>query len=258
MGLEFNYQEENAKAVDAWAKGGWEWGVPITRKAYEAALSGDWGLLLTPKKFVPKEWYAPYLNGNSFKGVKVLGLASGGGQQMPIFAGLGADTTVLDYSPAQLESERIVSEREGYKIDIIRADMTKTLPFEDNSFDLIFHPVSNCYVEDVYHVWREAYRVLKRGGVLLAGFDYGVSYMFDEENPFLAVNKLPFNPLKDPALYEKLKNTNSGIQFSHTIEEQIGGQLLAGFALTHLFEDTDDYDIGTLMPMYGATRAVKI
>lgn len=24
--------------------------------------------------------------------------------------------------------------------------MTKRLPFDENSFDLIFHPVSNCYV----------------------------------------------------------------------------------------------------------------
>jgi AcrR family transcriptional regulator len=71
-------------------------------------------------------------------------LASGGGQQMPVFAALGAFCTVLDYSPLQLESERVVAEREGYDIKIIRGDMTKRLPFEDNEFDIVFHPVSNC------------------------------------------------------------------------------------------------------------------
>ena len=40
--------------------------------------------------------------------------------------------------------------------------MTKTLPFENENFDIVFHPVSNCYVEDVQHIFNEAYRVLKR------------------------------------------------------------------------------------------------
>ena len=68
---------------------------------------------------------------------------------MPIFAALGADVTVLDYSEKQLESERLVSEREGYGIRIVKADMTKPLPFSDGEFDLIFSPVSFVYVEKV-------------------------------------------------------------------------------------------------------------
>lgn len=68
---------------------------------------------------------------------------------MPVFAALGAECTVLDYSEKQLENEKLVSDREGYPIRIIRADMTKPLPFEDEEFDIVFHPVSNCYAEDV-------------------------------------------------------------------------------------------------------------
>ena len=48
---------------------------------------------------------------------------------MPIFTAAGAKCTVLDYSNRQLESEKLVSEREGYDIEIVRADMTKRLPF---------------------------------------------------------------------------------------------------------------------------------
>ena len=107
---------------------------------------------------------------------QVLGLAAGGGQQMPIFAALGAKCTVLDYSEKQLESERMVAQRESYDITIVRADMTKRLPFDDNSFDLIFHPVSNCYVYAVLPIWRECARVLKPGGRLLAGLDNGFNY----------------------------------------------------------------------------------
>ena len=42
-------------------------------------------------------------------------------------------------------------------------------PIEDESFDIVFHPISNCYIEDVQHVFNESYRVLKKGGIFLAG-----------------------------------------------------------------------------------------
>ena len=58
--------------------------------------------------------------------------------------------------------------------------MTKPLPFENEAFDLIFHPVSNCYVEDVKAIWRECFRVLKPGGLLMAGLDNGINFLFDE------------------------------------------------------------------------------
>lgn len=151
-----NYADINAQAIDSWVKEGWEWGTPIDHETYKKALRGDWDVLLTPTKFVPHAWFG------DMKGKRVLGLASGGGQQMPIFAALGAKCTVLDYSEEQLKSEKLVADREGYDIEIIRADMTKPLPFNDESFDLIFHPVSNCYVKDVQHVWNECARILKR------------------------------------------------------------------------------------------------
>ena len=143
-----DYQEINAATIDQWIEEGWEWGIPVSHEVYMRALEGDWSVLLTPNKTVPKEWFG------SLKGKKVLGLASGGGQQMPIFTAAGAKCTVLDYSKKQLASERMVAQREGYEIEIIRADMTKGLPFEDESFDIIFHPVSNCYVEEVKPIFK--------------------------------------------------------------------------------------------------------
>lgn len=253
-----DYVECNARAIDSWVEEGWEWGVPTSHDEYVKAQKGEWRVVLTPQKAVPAVWFAPYMRAGRLDGAKLLGLASGGGQQMPIFSALGAQCTVLDYSDRQLESERTVSRREGYDIDIVKADMTQRLPFEEEVFDIIFHPVSNCYVEDVYHVWSEAFRVLKKGGVLLAGMDNGLSFLVEENNPLLIVNKLPYNPLKNEALYKKSLEIDGSIQFSHTMEEQIGGQLKAGFVLTDLYEDTDTEDaLGEYAPLYIATRAVK-
>jgi len=250
--MDKNFTEINSKIIDKWVKEGWEWSQPISHEVYEKAKNNEWSVVLTPTKPVPKEWFC------EMKNAKILGLASGGGQQMPIFSALGANCTVLDYSEMQLQKEKEVAERENYKIEIVRADMTKPLPFENESFDLIFHPVSNSYIEDVLPVWKECYRVLKKGGILLAGFANEINYIFDEDETTITY-KLPFNPLKDKQLYEDSIKNDWGIQFSHTIEEQIGGQLKAGFLLTDIYHDTNG--VGNLheynVPTYYATRAIK-
>ena len=247
------YTDINAETIDRWVENGWEWGVPISQEQFRAAVSGDWQMLLTPVKPVPREWFPP------LRGAKVLGLASGGGQQMPIFAAQGAECTVLDYSERQLESERMVAAREGYAIEIVRADMTKPLPFPDASFDLIFHPVSNCYIEDVQHVWDECFRILRPGGLLMAGLDNGFNFLFGGEDEQEIRYSLPFNPLRDPKLMEELRQTDSGVQFSHTLEEQIRGQIRAGFRLLDLYEDTNGsgflHEHG--VPTFWATLAQK-
>jgi ubiquinone/menaquinone biosynthesis C-methylase UbiE len=250
---DIDYTEINAKTIDSWIENGWEYGISISHEDYVKAVNGEWNVFLTPSKHVPKNWFP------DLKNKKLLGLACGGGQQMPVFSALGADCTVLDYSDKQLASEKYVSEREKYKINIVKADMTKILPFNNNTFDIIFHPVSNCYIEDVNHVWNECYRIIKKGGILLAGMDNGINFLFDDINKSLEiVNKLPFNPLKNKEQFEKIKNNNDGIQFSHSIEEQIGGQLKAGFILKDLYEDYDSTGLlKDYIPTYIATMAIK-
>lgn len=227
-----NYQDINAETIDRWIAEGWEWGKPISHEEYLRAVQGEWDLFLTPTKKVPHDWFG------QLKGKKILGLASGGGQQMPIFAALGAECTVLDYSRQQIASEELVAQREGYQIRIIRGDMTKPLPFEDEAFDLIFHPVSNCYVREVKPIWKECWRILKPGGLLLSGVDHYLNYIVDD-NEREIVNHLPFDPISDEAQRKQLEEADAGMQFSHSLEEQINGQLEAGFTLLNLYEDTN-------------------
>ncbi len=246
------YQDINAQTIDRWIRDGWEWGKPVSHEVFEKAQQGDWDVFLTPTKPVPHEWFG------NLAVKKILGLASGGGQQMPVFTALGAICTVLDYSPLQLESERLVAEREDYEIRIIRGDMTQPLPFEDEEFDIVFHPVSNCYVEEVCPIWKECLRVLKPGGLLLSGVDHYINYIVDADEKQI-INELPFNPLRKPQQMKQLEAEDAGVQFSHSLEEQIGGQLEAGFILTALYEDTNGQ--GRLhelnIPTFLAMRARK-
>lgn len=249
------YTDINAKTWDHWAENGCEWSLPISSEEYQKAKRGEWGVYLTPCIIVPHQWFG------HLKDKQLLGLASGGGQQMPLFSALGAKCTIYDISERQLKTEKMVSVREGYHINIIKGDMTNPLPFKNDSFDIIFHPVSNCYVKDIIPIWNECYRVLKKGGILLAGFSNGIDFLFEDDSPLTVVNKLPYNPLKmNNDKYDTMVKNFEGIQFSHSMEEQLGGQLRAGFILTDLYEDRDREGgaaIREYTSQYMATRAVK-
>ena len=229
-----SYQDINKETIDRWVEEGWEWGKSISHEDYIKAKNGEWKVFLTPTVAVPIDWLG------DLKRKKILGLASGGGQQMPIFNALGATCSVIDYSSKQIESEYNVAKREGYTIEAIEGDMTKKLPFDDDTFDIVFHPVSNCYVEDVQHIFNEAYRVLKKGGIFLAGLNNEINYIVDQ-NEREIVWKMPFNPLQDEKAKELMVKEDAGMQFSHDMTEQIGGQLKAGFTLVDIYEDTNGF-----------------
>lgn len=254
MKQNMNYTEINSKMWNEWASSGGEWSLAIEHKDFIKATEGFFDIYLTPCKPVPQEWFIP------LNGAKVLGLASAGGQQCPVFAAQKAEVTVFDYSDKQLELEKMVADREGYSIEIIKGDMSKSLPFEDNTFDMIFHPVSNCFVQDVEHVWRECFRILKKGGVLLSGFTNPAFYLFGEGDEELqVVNKLPYDGLENKRINQAEELIeNGGVQFSHSLETQIGGQIKAGFQLVDLYEDKHHKGVITqYMPCYIATKAIK-
>jgi SAM-dependent methyltransferase len=165
----------NRTAWDREVERGNRWTVPVGDEVIAAARRGEWHILLTPSKPVPRAWFS------SLKAIDVLCLASGGGQQGPILAAAGASVTVLDNSPRQLAQDRRVAKRHDLPLTTVLGDMADLSMFPDRAFDLIVHPVSNCFVPDVRAVWTEAFRVLRRGGALLAGFNNPAVYLFDYE-----------------------------------------------------------------------------
>src|ERR671910_346572 len=165
----------NREAWDRQVEDGNQWTVPFGHEVIEAARQGQWEVLLTDQKPVPPEWFP------EMAGADVLCLASGGGQQAPIFAAAGANVTVLDNSPKQLAQDRFVAERDSLALEAVEGDMADLSVFPDESFDLVFHPVSNLFAPEVRPVWAEAFRVLRREGVLLAGFINPACFIFDLE-----------------------------------------------------------------------------
>ena len=239
-----------------------QWTLPVGPEAIAAARNCQWTIFLTPTKPVPHDWLP------DLAGKQVLCLASGGGQQGPVLAAAGALVTVFDNSPRQLEQDRMVAEREGLSIKTVEGDMADLSIFSDESFDYIEHPVSNVFTPDVRPVWREAYRVLRKQGVLVAGFDNPVAHMFDyalfdQTGKIQFKYGLPYADVEQFTEEEKQRCVDHGIPFEygHTLEDQIGGQIAAGFAITGFFEDSDregEYSpLRNFMASYIATRAIK-
>src|SRR5215210_771000 len=100
----------NRMAWDREVRDGNPWTCPVGADEVDAARRGDWSILLTPAKPVPRHWFG------TISGANVLCLASGGGQQGPILAAAGANVTVLDNSPAQLAQDEHVALRDSLKI----------------------------------------------------------------------------------------------------------------------------------------------
>lgn len=253
--------------IRAYNSGAWDkaveresqWTIPVEPDVIAAARRGEWQIVLTPTKPVPRSWFG------ELRGARVLCLASGGGQQGPIMAAAGASVTVYDNSPQQLAQDRYVARREGLNLVTVEGDMRDLSAFPDETFDLIVHPVSNLFVPDVRPVWREAHRVLRAGGALLAGFCNPVIYLFDQELADEGVlqvrHKLPYSDLTSLSEEERARyiEDQQPLEFGHTLEDQIGGQCEAGFAITGFYEDEwPGTKLNEYTPTFIATRAVKM
>lgn len=258
--VEYNRNAWNLQSLE-----GCRWSTPFDDETIERAKAGDWSVVLTPNKPVPEDWFPAFPR---LEGIDVLALASGGGQQVPVMAAAGARVTSFDASDVQLEKDVETAARHGLEVVAEQGDMARLDRFEDGSFDLIFHPVSNVFAADVLPVWKECARVLRPGGRLLAGFMNPSFFLFDhqlaeETGELKVIHSLPYSDLDsmDRELLSEQMEAQLSVEFSHSLEEQIGGQCEAGLAVTGLFEDGWDEASCALhrwMPLFIATRSVKL
>jgi SAM-dependent methyltransferase len=254
-----NIREYNRFAWDRQAEIGNPFTIPSSPEVIAAARQGYFSVLLTETKPTPRAWFP-----ESFAGLELLGLACGGGQQGPVFAALGARVTIFDNSPAQLERDRQAAEREGLQIRTVEGDMRNLSVFPDNSFDLVFHPVSNVFCPEVRPVWKECFRVLRPAGTLLAGFANPVYYLFGtllaDQKKLRVRYSIPYSDLEafTPEEVQAYMEDGTPFEFGHSLTDLIAGQTEAGFRITGFYEDIcPDSPISKYHPTYIATRAEK-
>jgi tocopherol O-methyltransferase len=110
------------------------------------------------------------------KGMRVLDAGCGvGGGAIYVAQQTGAEVTGVTITPEQVQ-EAVVN-AQAVNVDhlahFLLADYTK-MPFENNSFDVVFAVESACYAFPKRLFLDEAYRVLKPGGVLVISDGYAI------------------------------------------------------------------------------------
>ena len=235
------------------------WSQPVSHEVIEKAKRGEFGILLTENITVPQRWF-PLLHG-----ADVLCLASGGGQQGPVLAALGANVTVFDNSPAQLKQDTLVAEHEGLTLTTVEGDAADLSALTSESFDLIFNPVSTVFMQDVRAVWKECFRVLRHSGILMTGSMNPVHYIFDlykmDENILEVAHSIPYSDVTSLSKEDLDEYLAKGLplEFGHSLTDLLGGQCAAGFVITDLYEDVmSDSPLAKYHPNYIATRAAKM
>jgi len=252
-----DYVKINSVRWDEHVEEGYVWTRPVSSESIQNAKNGEWSLLLTPKKAVPRDWFPDNINGKN-----VLLIAGGGGQQAPILAAVGAIVTVFDNSRKQLEQDEFVAKREGLNIKTMQGNMQDLSAFADESFDFIMQ-FAGGFVDSVLPVWKEAYRVLKKGGTMIAGHNNPLECIFDiealeEKREFIVRHKIPYSDVESLTHDEFERITkNEGVFFGHTLHDLIQGQVDAGFLIAGFYEDCGCSALDEYISTFFATKAIK-
>ena len=239
------------------------WVRPVSKDTIDRARSGDWAVTLAGPRAVPDHWFGEV--GNCL----ILCLGSGGGQQAVVLAAARAKVTSLDVSDEQVRRDQEMIDEHALRINCVQGTMTDLSRFAENSFDMVFNPVSITYIDDVQSLWRECHRVLKPRGRLMVGTINPYNFQFEDnegdgDKGLIAKHSLPFVEEEVLSADEVRQATARNMMFcrSHTLEDIISGQARDGFAITDFVEsrrtDARAPSINRLCSTYFATLAVKV
>lgn len=170
---------------------------------------------------------------------RVLCLAAGGGKHGPLFASMGAIVTVVDISPRMLELDRKVVGERGLRLTTVEGSMDNLSMLDQGSFQLVYHPVSTCYVPEVAKVYAEVAKVTAPGGLYISQHKQPASLQAD------AASNGPYYVLREP-YYRKgplahvrgaWQHRESGtVEYLHRLEDLLGGICRAGFVIEDIME----------------------
>jgi ubiquinone/menaquinone biosynthesis C-methylase UbiE len=176
--------------------------------------------------------------------MNLLCLAGGGGQQSAVFSLLGANVTVLDLTPEQLQRDQQAARHYGYEVSAIQGDMRDLSALPTAGFDRVYQPISTLYVPHLPEVYRGVARVLKPGGLYSADYAVPLLYMaedkgWDGSGYHLHVSQ----PYMRGAILEtgegklNFAEGKSFAEFHHLLSDILNGLIAEGFVIRSVWEN---------------------
>lgn len=150
---------------------------------------------------------------------QILEIGCGTGLNTQYLAQNAGQVVGLDISEEMLEvaRQRISNKNARFMV----GDITKAWDFKNKAFDLIVANLVLEHIEELSHVFREAYRILNPGGTLYLA----------ELHPYKQLNRSQAKYVSRKTGKEKLVKA-----FIHSISEFVNGALHEGFVLRRMKE----------------------
>ena len=178
------------------------------------------------------------------KGKNVLCLAGGGGQQSAVFSLIGANVTVLDLTPEQLESDQKAARHYGYEVTTVQGDMRDLSVLPEAHFDRVYQPISTLFIPDLCELYREVARVIKPNGLYHSQYAVPLLYMaeaqpWDGTGYTLRITQ----PYQRGAIFEaedgkmNFSEGKSFAEFHHLLSDIINGQIAEGLSIRGVWEN---------------------
>jgi SAM-dependent methyltransferase len=221
------YAEANRKVWAHWASSGAHSSRPVVRSDLEGARD----------TLDPEGW----LSWSELSTVLCLG--AGGGQQAPLFASLGYEVTLLDLSPEQLALDRQVADALELSLEIVEGDMLDLTVLGGRVFDLVFQPVSACYIPDVHLLYEQVRLVTRPGGQYLVEHWNPTQIQLEGHGQWDGTGYRLVHPQGGgrPVLWE-VPGRGPEVEplttwhYIHPLTDLIGGMLRAGFSIRRFAE----------------------
>jgi SAM-dependent methyltransferase len=138
-----------------------------------------------------------------------------------------------------LELDRAVAAERNIVLKTVEASMDDLSALSDESFEIVIHPVSTCYVPDVVPVYREVARVLVAGGLYISQHKQPTSLQtsldadqagFRLVHPYYKTDPLP------PSTQPNLIREEGTLEYIHRWEALLGEMCRAGLVIEDMTE----------------------
>jgi ubiquinone/menaquinone biosynthesis C-methylase UbiE len=147
----------------------------------------------------------------------ILEIGCGTGKNTSFLVGVGERVHALDFSQGMIEKAKEKVTAENVKFEM--ADLTQRWPCESRAYDLIVCNLVLEHIEDLSHVFSEAFRVLEQGG----------TFLIDELHPFRQYEGRK-------ARFDKAEGVTEIPAFVHHVSEFVNAASNKGLKLVKLDE----------------------
>ena len=169
-------------------------------------------------------------------------LAGGGGWQAPLIASLGPAVTVVDISSRQLQLDREAAARFGLTVECVETDMADLRALAGRSFDLVYQPISTCYLPDLGPLYAAIASVTRAGARYWAEHWSAGQIQLDEAVRWDGAAYRIVHPVGSgtPIQWQSAEPVDGEPvtcwHFAHSIRELFGALCAAGFVIERVSE----------------------